>query len=233
MRGQPFPLTPLPQAWGEVDLAAQVDRLCFAAPLRCGLGTVLTQLGDIYLHTGGAHSANRNATALFKLLVFPGRDHPRFMHGVTAHGLRGAGAALKGHLKALAALLADSTRVTGEARVVAAELHLAAELALMACHVGLAVLRHSDPPPASAGCSAQVPEAGPALLSVLPPVARTDLANRLLPLIDRVAEVIVFAHCFIKLKPFFLANTELGRAQPSRESRRRDGAAALYRVVHS
>lgn len=199
--------------WGLGDLAVLVDRFCFppppasaanpaAAPAPPSLGALVLGLGDVFLHTGGGGPGQRNAAALFRLAVFSGRADPRILHGVTLHGLRLAGVALKQHLRALhaweAALAASPAMAAAEALHTVKELAAATDLALVACHLGQALVRPRGPAPATSSSSSSSSKVaatatdGPGeapTLAALPPATRTDLANKLLPLIDRFAQV--------------------------------------------
>ena len=130
-----------------------------------GAGEALAALGDTYRLSGGG---NVNGTALFHLLLKPGRTmgEGRF-ETLTADGLRAAAE----HLERCAAAFADARIDRPDAPQVAAEVAWAAEAASFACHLGLERL------------ALDAPRVAP--LAAVPPAHRRALGRRLEDLLAR------------------------------------------------
>ena len=122
----------------------------------------------MHAHDEGGADGNCNGTALFELLVFPGRASPAIAEGVTMAGLRSA---VK-HVKRLMSMMDTSGYVPGNEslREDIVGLRIAADMTVLACHMGQALLRIGKE----------------YTIAALPTTQRTDLANRLIPLVDRL-----------------------------------------------
>lgn len=148
--------------WGQSDLAKLLDFHVFGTN-QLGLGEVVCELGNAYLHAGGGAIVNQDGTALFRLLLFPELTTPVLPAGLSFAGLRACAKHLKRQITAIDDI---ATVESNSLTTILDELRLAGEMALLACQIGQALLRHE--------CCIQD----------LPITQRTDLANRLLPIID-------------------------------------------------
>mmetsp|Transcript_1588 Transcript_1588/g.5178 ORF Transcript_1588/g.5178 Transcript_1588/m.5178 type:complete len:992 (-) Transcript_1588:112-3087(-) len=149
--------------WGDRDVAKLLDTYIFW-DTDVSVGNVITELGNTYLHTGGGTSANTNGTALFRMLMFPGRDAPAVPEGITSAGLRSAAKHARDLIEALDTA-AEQTRLCDDIEGI----RIAVDMTVLACRLGQALLRHQ----------CQVVD--------LPLTQRTDLANRLIPIAGRLS----------------------------------------------
>jgi hexosaminidase len=149
--------------WGEKDVAKLLDTFVFW-DVDTSVGTVLTELGNTYLHTGGGAAANNNGTALFRILMCSCRDSRSVPEGVTSAGLRSAAKHARDLTDALDAA-GKSVRLKEDLEGI----RIAVDMTVLACRMGQALLRHH--------CS----------MTALPLTQRTDFANRLIPLTGRLA----------------------------------------------
>lgn len=117
------------------------------------------------LWLGGGQLGNNNGTAIFKLLIFPGRSTPVVDKGLTLAGLHAAAKHMKKQLNILTAV---QENLNSESATIVKELRTATDLSILACHVGQSLIKQ--------GCS----------INELPITQRTDFANRLIQLIERV-----------------------------------------------
>ena len=141
------------------------------------VGPALVGLGSAYTHLETA-GPQLNGTALFALLIFEGGS-PEMARALGAAGLRAAKRAIRANLDALAerrdahakahyAEYNNSSNMHPDLAACIAGAQTAGELLLVACSLGLALVRH--------GCD----------IEQLPQTARTDVANRLIPLVAKV-----------------------------------------------
>jgi hypothetical protein len=148
--------------WAEDELAELVDAHLFADHAGGSLGRVLCDLGNTYLHVGGSTDGNTNGTVLFDLLLSADR-RATLLADLSIQGLR----ATAKHIKQQVARL-DAISSAGDVLHHVNAIRMTAELNLTACLLGQQMLRHE--------CTA---------VEDLPITPRTDLANRLIPLISK------------------------------------------------
>eukprot|EP00051_Salpingoeca_urceolata_P002509 m.50870 g.50870 ORF g.50870 m.50870 type:complete len:982 (-) comp12181_c0_seq2:62-3007(-) len=151
--------------WGEDELAALLDVHVFLRP-RLSLGRVLCDLGNTYLHCA---TSQYNGTLLFQFLVFHGED-PGIWANASLPAVRQALRNIKTQSRVLAEMAASGS-LTPDQTMVVDELRFCCDLSTFAGMFCQALQRHQKP------------------LPQLPGVTRTDLANRLLPLIGRHKEL--------------------------------------------
>eukprot|EP00050_Salpingoeca_kvevrii_P001010 m.160529 g.160529 ORF g.160529 m.160529 type:complete len:943 (-) comp10275_c0_seq9:1724-4552(-) len=151
--------------WDTEDLAIVMDTHIIRDPHGV-VGTVICELGNAYLHAGASLF---NRSALFRLVVFTG-DNPNLPPTVTLTSLRMAMRLIKAQIKVLEDYTASHPleSLPEALRLWIEETRLSADLLLFAVLFGQAFLRANND---ILGISAAV---------------RTDLANRLLPLRDRI-----------------------------------------------
>ncbi|EGD79073.1 hypothetical protein PTSG_02041 [Salpingoeca rosetta] len=154
--------------WGEEDLAVLIDHHVFHDEVG-GLGHVLTSLGNLYLHAAAPARLNRNGTFLFRFLNFHGPD-TNIWDRLNLDGLKSCTRELRMQMRLIEAL-ADRRDLNEEAQTTVRELGLVSEFALFACRLAMLQTR------------AQAP------IASLELTHRTDLANRLIPLLTKYKEV--------------------------------------------
>eukprot|EP00040_Diaphanoeca_grandis_P034995 m.218943 g.218943 ORF g.218943 m.218943 type:complete len:994 (+) comp33281_c0_seq2:111-3092(+) len=149
--------------WGQDDVARLLDVYIFSDGTRT-LGRAICELGNTYLHTGGGQPGNTNGTALFEILIFPNRETPTLRKGLTLAGLHAASK----HVKKQLALLTEQLQHEASLHDVVDDLRTMGQLSILACHLGQLLLKND--------CD----------ISSLPVTHRTDLANRLMQLTEKL-----------------------------------------------
>ena len=153
--------------WGQADIARLLDTYVFWDSTSTGLGQVVCELGNAYLHAGGGRAANTNGTAIFSMLVFPGKSTPTLDNSLTLPGLHAAAKHMKKQIGLLNAAVSLGT-LRPETEAAVRDLRTVADLSVLACHLGQSLIKH--------GCG----------VAELPNTQRTDLANRLIQLVERI-----------------------------------------------
>lgn len=154
-------------AWGEADLASVLNVHLLGDPNGC-IGDVLCNLGNTYMHLAASRQ-QFNSSFLFHLLIFPGPS-PTAWKALNSAGLRSAHRHIKEQLRMLDQRESQG-QLSSELQLVVDDTRLVADMMVGACLIGQAMVK------ADGG------------ISSLPTTVRTDIANRLLPLLNRVEEV--------------------------------------------
>ena len=150
--------------WGEDELLELLDVHVFKPHAGGSLGRIMCDLGNTYLHAGGSAFANRNGTVFFKILVSGAGERDKAIEGASIAGLRAASKHLKHQLVCLDKIVAGESDST--VAIIVRYMRLSAEMTLAGCMLGQTLLRYECP------------------LDELPLTTRTDLANRVLPLLE-------------------------------------------------